>query len=265
MSIAHERRDLSIDGAKISYRVIGDGAAATVLIHGWMADGSVYDALLGNLDAGGRRFIIPDLRGAGASDKPATGYTLARYAADVQAVLEKEVAGRAVVVGHSMGGQIAQMVAASAAARVSGLALLCPVPAEGMALPPDAAGLFRTSGQDRGKQGTILGLACKDLASGARDALLDAAGGIPAACIAEAFDAWTGGGVADKLAAIEAPTLVVGSDDPFLPPDFLRAKVVDPIRRARFVLVPGAGHYVQVERARETAAVLGGFLAGLGA
>jgi len=29
--------------------------------------------------------------------------------------------------------------------------------------------------------------------------------------------------------------------------------------------VPGAGHYVQVERARETAAVLGGFLAALGA
>ena len=46
--------------------------------------------------------------------------------------------------------------------------------------------------------------------------------------------------------------------------DLLREKVARPIRGARLVVVPGAGHYVQVERARETAAVLGAFLAGLG-
>ena len=75
----------------------------------------------------------------------------------------------------------------------------------------------------------------------------------------------TRGGFADRLGSITAPTLVVASDDPFLPPDFLRAKIVAPIARARLVIVPGAGHYPQVERTRETAAVLGAFLAGLGA
>lgn len=265
MTLDHERRDLIVDGTKLSYRVIGDGAASIVLVHGWMVDGRVYDAMLAAFERGGCRFIVPDLRGAGGSDKPATGYTLSRYAADVLAIIEKETSGKSLVVGHSMGGQIAQLVAATAPSRVSGLALLCSVPADGMALPPDAAGLFRTSGGDRGKQSTILGLACKDISTEARDALLDGAAAIPASCIAESFDAWTGGGVADRLAAIEAPTLVVASDDPFLPPEFLREKVVKPIRRARLVVVPGAGHYVQVERARETAAVLGGFLAGLGA
>jgi pimeloyl-ACP methyl ester carboxylesterase len=138
------------------------------------------------------------------------------------------------------------------------------VPASGTSLPPEAVGLFRTSGEDRGKQGTILGLACKDLAPPAREALLDAAGAIPAACIAEAFDAWCAGAGAERLGSITAPTLVVGSDDPFLPPDLLREKVAAPIAGARLVIIPGAGHYVQVERPRETAAVLGAFLAGLG-
>lgn len=265
MTIDHERRDLTLDGTKLSYRVIGDGPTSIVLVHGWMVDGRVYDAMLAALDRGGCRFIVPDLRGAGGSDKPETGYTLARYAADVLAVIEKEVSGKCVVVGHSMGGAIAQLVAATAPARVSALAVLCSVPADGIPLPPDAAGLFRTSGGDRGKQQTILGLACKDITTEARDTLLDAAASIPPSCIAEAFDAWSSAGFADRLSAIEAPTLVVASEDPFLPPDFLREKVVKPIKRARLVVVPGAGHYVQVERARETAAVLGAFLAGLGA
>ncbi|MFT3776224.1 MAG: alpha/beta hydrolase [Minicystis sp.] len=265
MTIQHERRDLTVDGTRLSYRVIGDGPTTVLLVHGWMVDGRVYDPLLGALDHKGCRFIVPDLRGAGSSDKPASGYSLARFAADVQAILEHEARGPAVVVGHSMGGQIAQLVASAVPAKVAGLALLCTVPAEGMALPPDAAGLFRTSGGDRGKQATILGLACKDLSTADRDALLDGAGAIPPSCIAEVFEAWSGGAGADRLGAIAAPTLVVASDDPFLPPDFLRAKVVDPIARARLVVVPGAGHYVQVERARETAAVLGAFLAGLGA
>jgi pimeloyl-ACP methyl ester carboxylesterase len=265
MTTHHERRDLTVDGTKLSYRVIGDGPEPVVLVHGWMVDGRVYDAMLEAIDHGGRRFIVPDLRGTGSSDKPASGYTLARYAADVTAVIEKETSGKCVVVGHSMGGQIAQLVAATAPARVSGLALLCTVPADGIPLPADAAGLFRTSGGDRGKQATILGLACKDISTAAKDALLDAAAAIPEACIQGAFDAWTSGGFADRLGAIEAPTLVVASDDPFLPPDFLREKVARPIKRARLVIVPGAGHYVQVERARETAAVLGAFLAGLGA
>lgn len=258
------RHHLDVGGVEIGYRTFGDGPSAVVLVHGWMVDGRVYDPILGALDVAGRRFIVPDLRGAGGSGRPASGYTLARYAEDVAALIERTCSGPCVVVGHSMGGQIAQLVAAAAPARVAGLALLCPVPASGIALPPEAAGLFRGSGEDRGKQGTILGLACKDLAPEAREALLDAAGAIPAAAIAEAFDAWSAGGGADRLGSITAPTLVVGSDDPFLPPELLREKVVGPIAGARLVLVPGAGHYVQVERARETAAVLGAFLVGLG-
>ena len=39
--------------------------------------------------------------------------------------------------------------------------------------------------------------------------------------------------------------------------------MVEPIANARFVHLPGPGHYPQVERPRETAAVLGAFLAGL--
>jgi pimeloyl-ACP methyl ester carboxylesterase len=161
-----------------------------------------------------------------------------------------------------MGGQLAQWVASEVPARVDALLLLNTVPASGLPLPPDAAGLFRTSAGDREKQKTILGLACKKLLPEQLEVLLKDAGAVSAASIEGAFDAWTKGGIQERLARIAAPTLVVSTDDAFLPPAFLREAVVAPIRRARMAHIPGPGHYPHVEHPQETAAVLSAFLAG---
>ena len=265
----------SSSGAPLSYRVFGGGPITVILVHGWMVSGAVYEDLIDALGVSREdprltltkdriRLVIPDLRGAGKSEKPESGYTIKQYAEDVLAVADAVQAKSFVVVGHSMGGQIAQWIAATSPDRVSGAILLCPVPAGGMPLPEDARALFRGSGQNRQLQGTILGLACKDLSDAARERMLDDAAGVPVACIQQAFDSWTAGGFADKLGSIRAPTLVVATDDPFLTPDFLRSEIVSHIPRADLVYLPGAGHYVQVERPRETAAVIRSFLLGLG-
>ena len=59
-------------------------------------------------------------------------------------------------------------------------------------------------------------------------------------------------------------TLERSTDDAFLQKELLRAKVADRIGGARLCHLPGAGHYPQVERKRETAAIVEAFLAGLG-
>ena len=83
-------------------------------------------------------------------------------------------------------------------------------------------------------------------------------------CVAKAFDAWTAGGSVDRLATVRAPSLIVASDDAFLPSELLRLRVVQRIRGARLAKVDGAGHYVVNEQPRALAAVLEGFIAGLG-
>lgn len=265
----------SRDGTPLSYRTFGGGPTTVILVHGWMVSGAVYEDLVDALGVSREdpkltltkdrlRLVIPDLRGTGKSDKPESGYTIAKYAEDVLAVADAVRADKFVVVGHSMGGQIAQWLAATSPDRIRGAILLCPVPAGGMPLPEDAQALFRGSGQNRQLQGTILGLACKDISDAARERLLDDAACVPVACIQQAFDAWTAGGFADKLGSIRAPTLVVATDDPFLTPDLLRNHIVSHIPRADLVYLPGAGHYVQVERPRETAAVIRSFLTALG-
>ncbi|MBJ6760638.1 alpha/beta hydrolase [Myxococcaceae bacterium JPH2] len=250
------------DGTSIHYRVIGEGPRVVVLVHGWMVSGAVWDAMVERLETTGLRLVIPDLRGTGGSGRPATGHTLAQHAQDVLAVVDHVGAKRFTVVGHSMGGQVAQWIAATVADRVDGLVCLNSVPAAGLPLPADAAGLFRTSAGDRGKQQTILGLACRQLSPEALEALLKDSATVSAAAIEQGFDAWTAGGFAEKLANISAPTLVVATDDAFLPAPFLKQAVVAPIRRARLTYLPGPGHYPQVERPAEIAALLGAYLAG---
>ncbi len=249
------------DGARVRYRVVGDGPRALVLVHGWMTSGAVFDELLAALDPARVTAIVPDLVGAGASSRPRTGYALLRYAADVMAVIEASRVERPVVVGHSMGGQIAQLVAAASPGALAGLLLVSPVPLAGLALPPEARELFERAANDAGKLGTILDLATVALSPEARARLVEVAVDVDATALRESLDAWTAGGFEDRLADIDAPTLVVATDDPFLPRELLQAQVADAIRGARLEHLPGAGHYPQVEAPARLVAILERFLA----
>ena len=251
------------DGVNLSYWAFGQGRNPVVFVHGWMVSGHIWDDLLSTFDSEGLRIIVPDLRGTGESDKPDTGYTLDRYARDIMTVVRAEHLGRFSLVGHSMGGQLVQLLASQHPGRVKGMAALAPVPASGVELPQEAIDLFRYSGENRAMQSIILDLASYDMDPDDKERILDDAETIPYNCILESFDAWTAGGFADDLDRIRAQTIVVGADDPFLPPDFLNQAVVDPIRGARFAYLPGSGHYVQIEKTDETAAVLQAFLAGM--
>ncbi|EDM74023.1 hydrolase, alpha/beta fold family protein [Plesiocystis pacifica SIR-1] len=245
----------SSDGLDISYRVIGDGDPV-VLLHGWMVGGAVWDRVTDALTGAGLKLYIPDQRGAGESAKPERGYDIEQYVADAIALADAAGLERFALVGHSMGGQIAQVVAAELGDRVSRMVLLCPVPAAGMPLPDEAAALFRNSGGNTEAQTTILNMACKQLDEDALAFCLATAATVSTPCVEQAFDAWTGENFADRLGRVTAKTTVYGTDDPFLTPEILNAAVVELIANADFHHQPGPGHYPQVETPADTGAKL---------
>jgi 3-oxoadipate enol-lactonase len=110
------------DGTKIAYHVWGkrDGSPV-VLIQGLGTDGRGWALQRG---AFGRkhRCIAPDNRGTGQSDAPEGPYDLGRMAA---AVMDAAGVERAHVVGASMGGVIAQIIAVLHPERVLSLTLAC--------------------------------------------------------------------------------------------------------------------------------------------
>lgn len=105
-----------------------------VLLHGAFCGGWAMAGWARDLTARGWRCHAPDLRHhglpRGEAAPPALGRTsLLDYAADLEAAITR-LPGRPVIVGHSMGGLLAQMLAARGLARA--LVLLAPSPPWGL-------------------------------------------------------------------------------------------------------------------------------------
>lgn len=105
------------DGCKIFYEVTGQGAPL-VLIPGLGGDGRFWSPVVRRLEKD-FRVISVDHRGAGRSDRPGEGYSIARIAADVFGILDQEGVPRAHIAGHSTGGAVAQVMALRQAERLA--------------------------------------------------------------------------------------------------------------------------------------------------
>src|SRR5207247_541969 len=118
-----DAKTLVVDGTPIRYIEAGAGPAV-VLIHGFAASMYAWRHTIGPLAAAGYRVVAFDDRGFGFSARPATGYANADYVRLVVALLDSLHIPDAVLVGHSMGGEIAAEVALAHPERVRALALV---------------------------------------------------------------------------------------------------------------------------------------------
>lgn len=113
------------DGTRISYEVVGKrDAPALVMIQGlgvdrwgWIRQQAAFSTRF--------RCVLIDNRGVGRSDKPEGPYDLEVMADDVIAVMDAEHIESAHVMGASLGGSLAQIVAVRSAGRVESLVLAC--------------------------------------------------------------------------------------------------------------------------------------------
>ncbi|MDK9719946.1 MAG: alpha/beta hydrolase [Rhodospirillales bacterium] len=114
----------------LGHRVLGSGRKTVILLHEWLGDHNNWRPVLPYLTSG-TRWVMADFRGYGWSARLKGDYTLDEAASDVLALADHLGCGKFHLVGHSMGGLVAQAVAAAKPARLSSLVLVCPVPASG--------------------------------------------------------------------------------------------------------------------------------------
>lgn len=259
---------LRFDGLDVAYCDVGDGPKTLVLIHGL---GSYMPVWSRNLDTLARyyRVVAIDLPGYGKSSKENYRYSMAFFARVVDRVITLLKIQHPVLVGHSMGGQIAMTHA-----------LLFPGRAEALVLV-DPAG-FETFGEGEGSwlaeavtkeaveatppEAVYNNVAVNfhDMPKEARfmvDDRLRVIGGPDfdayAYAVSRSVYAMIHEPVAKKLDRITVPTLVVfGADDRLIPNPILHGGTtkevaeagVSRLKHARLVVVPRAGHMVQFER-----------------
>lgn len=133
------------DGIQIYYKDWGPRSAQPLVFHhGWPLSADDWDTQLLYLLNEGYRVIAHDRRGHGRSTQVSDGHDMARYAADVAAVVEHLALREAVHIGHSTGGgEAAHYVArhGQRQGRVAKLVLIGAVPPIMVKTPANPGGL----------------------------------------------------------------------------------------------------------------------------
>ncbi|MFH9826638.1 alpha/beta fold hydrolase [Streptomyces bobili] len=237
------------------------GGTVVVFVHGFLDSARVWDTVGAGLGTPGVKTLALDLPGCGdRSDDPGP-FTLRRLAAEVISVLEG-IAAPVLLVGQSMGAAIAELAAAARPERVSGLALLTPIPLAGMHLPPEVIEQFRAPGDDPEVHRAMRGQLASALDEPALDTLVESSLRVRPEAVRALADSWNNGLLdAPGTSDYHGPVLILtGADDPLVHAELVGAAVRPRFPGARTAVIGGAGHWPHLERPDAVAAYLDTFL-----
>ncbi len=242
----------------------GAGSTAVFLLHGVGGGKAAWKDNLGAIGAAGYRAIAWDMPGYGDS-ATIDPYTTQGLAASLHALIVHVGAPRNVVLGHSMGGMVAQELVAQAPRVVQGLILSGTSPAFGNADGAWQQSFLRErfAPLDDGRSMAELAaqLVPSMMATGATpQAILEAQiimAGVPQETYRAAMHAIVSFNRLDALARIAVPTLcLAGEHDRNASPGVMR-RMAERVAGAQFACLPGVGHLANIERASDfNAAVL---------
>ena len=193
----------------------------------------------------GRRCVTPDLRGFGAAPSPDPGATLADWADEAAA--HAAPLGQFVLVGHSMGGKIATLLASRRPAGLAGLVLLAPSPPTPEPIP-ERAGMLSGFHDPAAAARTARQISARHDDPAVMQRLVEDSLRTSHA----AWEWWIERGsredIAELASAIDVPVLVVAAaDDANIPPPLLRQEVVERIPGAVLTILPDSRHMIPLD------------------
>lgn len=272
------------DGTDLALQRAGTGGRPLVLANGLGGTMLAWRPLVERL-AGRYRIVSWDYRGLYSSGPPAhrDAVRIEDHCADLEALVHRLGDERAVVMGWSMGVQVAVQFALARPERVAGLVLVCGAPGDPF------AGVLHTA-----TSRTWVPMACRLVEAAPRTfgSLVGALAGVPAAprllrragIVAPSCDLGVLQEMARQLSRIDwrtyarsmramgrhdawprlgelrTPTLVVGGTRDLFTPVETMARTAGAIPGAELLVLRGATHYAPLEFPAELAEAVDGFL-----
>jgi pimeloyl-ACP methyl ester carboxylesterase len=236
----------------------GSQGATLIFLHFWGGSSDVFSPLISHL-SNECRCIAVDFRGWGRSSGPqrADAYSICDLALDVEALIKRLQVKDFVLVGHSMGGKVAQLVAGRGLAQgLRGLVLIGPAPPTPLELPPDMRDVQLSAYSSTQSAEFVVRnvLSSSPLSEELVASLVN--GMVDGNEFAKS--AWPSYGMAEDIVAecrnIKVAVMVIGGElDKVEPLERLETEVVGNIHMAKLVTVAGSGHLIPLEVPLEVA------------
>jgi aminoacrylate hydrolase len=208
------------------------------------------------------RVITVDHRGTGASARSKCTYSLEQMSEDVKLVLDAAAVNEVILIGHSTGGAIAQILAATMPDRVQGSVLSSTWCQTGnyfrrvfefrrMLLERGEFDLFHKSG---------IFFRYSPSYSDDHDDVFESGSAPDVEITISRIDAILRSDTTDYASRITTPTLVMAVADDCLVPPFLTDAVARNIAHAQYVALDHGGHYFPITRSDRFNQILDWFL-----
>jgi pimeloyl-ACP methyl ester carboxylesterase len=250
-----------VNGIGLNVTQAGSGEHALVFLHFWGGSSREWSSVIDGLSAT-FHCVALDARGSGASDAPSSGYAIADLADDVEGVIAALKLKSYVLVGHSMGGKTAQVLASRRPQRLKGLALVASSPPSPMPTSPAHRDELRKAYSSRdavnwGLDNVLTGGPITDedrellvadalrLSPGARDGWIDVGS-------QEDFSS--------EVSKVNVPVAIIAGDaDKVDPMAVVKAEIVPAFANPETHFLKKKGHLLPIEASRELVEILGTF------
>jgi pimeloyl-ACP methyl ester carboxylesterase len=250
-----------VQGLSLNVEKSGSGEPTLVFLPYWGGTSRTWNKVIAELKD---RFttVAYDPRGWGQSDKSAAGYTLADLADEALSLIQTLGIKSYVLVGHSGGGKVSQLIASRHPEGLQGLVLVAPAPPTPQRFPNEMRetqihaydtreGVLETIRflSARMPDLSVVEQIVEDSMSGSREATL----AYPTASILE--------DISSEVSKIDVPTLVLAGElDRLDPIEQHKREVVARIPNAQFAIVKGSGHLIPVDEPVQLAKEIAGFV-----
>jgi len=227
------------------------GHPTLVFVHGFLDDAAVWDDVVAEIPW---QNVTVDLGAA-----PVGLDTFAEHVVDI---LDDDVAGDVVLVGQSMGCQVAELATLLRPERVTGLVLVAPVPLQGVSLPAEIADALRSCGGRQDLQQGIRAQFGTHLPHDKIPKLLNSGMRPAPEQVAATFDAWSSGHPEGAVPTrVTAPIqLIVSDSDPVVSGPLLDDLILPRFPGAAIVTITSSGHWPHVERPSQVVEAISRFV-----
>ena len=252
-------------GVKIHVRETGQGDMAIVFLHYYGGSSRTWHYVTDALSAQFRT-IATDHRGWGESEAGDGSYSIDTLAMDAQGVIAALDLKRYVLVGHSMGGKVAQLMASRRPEGLIGVVLVAPASPSPSGIPAEQRNVIAHAYDSRESVLASIEhvLTARTLAkSDLEQIVADSLRGASAAKIAWPMQALMED-ITVAIPRINVPVLIVAGElDQVDPLDAMKSEVLARIAGATMQTLPGVGHLSPLEAPADVARAISEFASGL--